>query len=367
MQKEPSAAHNDYVRKLRRVAMIGVYAPDYARHAIIRQGLRDIGIEVEDMPAQSPQAGSVDQMRHLWDSFPWALHADVILIPAFNQMSGPLAWVLRQRYRKPVWLDYMVGLTDVQADRDTVGAAKRRAFRQIDRFNLRRLPSFTDTNAHRAELGRLLNMKTDHLHIVPVGVRDLVMFPPANMDAPLVQYAGTYIPFHGVDVILQAARQLPDVPFELIGKGQTYRAMRQLASDLALDNVTFVEGYFPKDELWTMQSRSTIMLGVFGAASKRDYVIPNKIYEALALGRPIITAEASALGEYLTVGKHLVTVPPADPDALAHAIHELLRDRDRQAKLRAEGRAHIHDKFLPRHIGTIVRDMLEGKQRAERG
>lgn len=351
-----------YVSKLRSVAIVGSYRRTYARHAILREGLEALGIEVEERNlGETLQGRTPDHWRHLWDTFPWVRHTDVILIPAFNQLVAPLAWVLSKRYGKSVWLDYMIGLTDMQADRQSANAAKRFAFRQVDRFNLTRLPSFTDTRAHRDELGRLLNIQTSKIHVVPVGVQDMNMLSPPNLDEPLVQYAGTYIPFHAVEIILHAAQQLPDVPFEFIGKGQTYPAMRQLAADLALDNVTFVEGYFEQHILREMQARSTIMLGVFGDSPKTDYVIPNKVYEALALGRPIITAEATALHEYLDVGEHLITVPPNNADALAKAIQSLLADRQKQAFLRTRGRLHIDEHLLPRHIGVHLKNVLEGK------
>jgi glycosyltransferase involved in cell wall biosynthesis len=197
------------------------------------------------------------------------------------------------------------------------------------------------------------------LHVLPVGARDLPLLPPPDTGTPLVQYAGTYIPFHGVEVILEAARLLPEIAFELIGSGQTYKAMAARAETLQLANVRFVKGYFPQDELLAMQARSTIMLGVFGAAAKTDYVVPNKIYEALALGRPVITAEASALREMFTPGEHLITVAPGNAGALAEAIQALLTDPARQAALRAAGRRQIDAHYLPKHIGPQMMAILE--------
>jgi glycosyltransferase involved in cell wall biosynthesis len=160
-------------------------------------------------------------------------------------------------------------------------------------------------------------------------------------------------------VILEAARLLPDVAFELIGSGQTYKAMAAHAEAMQLGNVRFVKGYFPQDELTAMQARSTIMLGVFGAAAKTEYVVPNKIYEALALGRPVITAHSAAVRELFTSGQHLITVPPADRVALAAAITALLADPAQQAALRAAGRREIDARFLPQHIGPQVLQILE--------
>lgn len=68
-------------------------------------------------------------------------------------------------------------------------------------------------------------------------------------------------------------------------------------------------------------------------------------HEAMAAGLPVIV---SAVGEMpLTVrsGRHGLVVRPDDPDALASAISDLLRDRDRAARMGEEARKHVVSKF----------------------
>jgi glycosyltransferase involved in cell wall biosynthesis len=220
------------------------------------------------------------------------------------------------------------------------------------------MATLTDTNAHREIFQKLLGKRIDRMRVLPVGVRDLPLLPPASGEI-VVQYAGTYIPFHGVEVILRAAKMLPELRFELIGKGQTYPAAIKRGGELKLKNAHFVNGYFSKDELMGMQARSTIMLGVFADAPKTRYVVPTKIYEALALGRPLVTAESPALREFFTPGEHLITVPPADPTALADAILDLVNSPLKQERLRLVGRSRIEAEFLPEHIGAHLKAIIE--------
>lgn len=335
-----------------RIAYLGAYDPDYARHAIITEGLRRAGVDLIEirLPLKARTPGRVaDLLRR----FP--RDVDAVLVPAFNQLLAPFAWAIAQRYRRPLLLDYMIGLVDAAADRGPLPAHKAFAFRQVDRFNLTRIHAVTDTAAHRAVFERMLGHRLPRLSVLPVGVRDMAMLSPPSGEV-IVQYAGTYIPFHGVDVMLEAARLLPAVTFEFIGKGQTLPAAQRDAPA----NARFITGYFPPAELKAMQARSTIMLGVFGDTAKTRYVIPNKIYEALALGRPIVTAESPALAEYLTPGEHLLTVPPGDPGALAAVLQTLLDNPQEQARLRAAGRQHIEAGLLPQHIGGRLRGIFEG-------
>jgi glycosyltransferase involved in cell wall biosynthesis len=288
-----------------------------------------------------------------------------VLVPAFNQTLAPFVWSLTRLTRTPIVLDYMVGLTDVIEDRATVSGVKARLFRAIDRFNARRLVTLTDTAAHREAFGRLLDGTFPDMHVVPVGVKPewLLVPPPPVDETPLIaQYIGTYIPFHGVDVILRAAHLLrgdPRVRFELIGSGQMYDRSVRLAESLALTNVNFLAGFLPFSRLAPLAARSAISLGVFGNVAKTGYVVPNKVFDGLAMGRAIVTAESSALREFFTPGEHLLTVPPGDSAALASTLQTLLDAPEHIRALGEAGRERIRAAFLPEHIGAQARRAIE--------
>ena len=340
-----------------RVCILGAFQPDYARHYVIREGLQRIGVEVEvrQIPLEYRTPGRIRQMSNL---FPRKEKFDAILIPAFNQLLAPFVWTLAEFYHQPILLDYLIGLVDAAEDRGQISNPKKSIFRLVDQFNTGRMATLTDTNAHREVFQKLLGKPLHKMRVLPVGVRDLPLLPRASGEI-IVQYAGTYIPFHGVEVILRAAKMLPEIRFELIGKGQTYHAAIKRVAELKLKNAHFVPGYFSKDELTEMQTRSTIMLGVFADAPKTRYVVPTKIYEALALGRPMITAESKAVREFFTPGEHLLTVPSADPTALADTILDLANSPQKRETLRVSGRSRIEKEFLPEHIGAHLKAILE--------
>jgi glycosyltransferase involved in cell wall biosynthesis len=98
---------------------------------------------------------------------------------------------------------------------------------------------------------------------------------------------------------------------------------------------------------------------VFGARAKTDYVVPNKVFEGMAIGRPVITAESRAIRECFTPGKHLITVPAGNPEALADAIRKLLESPQDQAHIGAAGADRIREAFLPQHIGARLKVILE--------
>lgn len=340
-----------------RVLILGAFQPDYARHYVIREGLQRIGVAVETRLI-SLDNRTPGRVRELISLFPRPdENFDVVIIAAFNQLIAPFAWFLARHYHQPLLLDYLVGLADAAEDRGHTSQARLKVFRMIDRFNTHNIITITDTAAHKQAFVDSLRQTLPKMYVLPVGVRDLQKLPPPTGEA-VVQYTGTYIPFHGVDIMLRAAQRLPHVRFEFIGKGQTYPQARRLGADLNLTNVHFIHGYFSKDDLTKMQARSTIMLGVFGDSHKTRYVVPTKIFEALALGRPLITAEAPAMHELFKPGQHMLTTPPGDYEALAAAVQRLVDSKQLAAQLRDEGCKYVESAFTPEHIAVRLRDIL---------
>lgn len=348
-----------------RIAMIGAFDPLYTRHAVIRTGLEQADCIVTVM-ALPKNASTLQRLQHLWRCASAIREYDVVLIPTFNQMVAPIAWFLfHVILRKKLLMDYLVGLTDVEEDRQSVSPLMRKLYRFIDRFNIHNITTFTDTAAHRTYFSELLGIKTDHMHIIPVGARQSLLetpLIPSPKDPFIVQYLGTFIPFHGVDVMLGAAEILRDDPriqFELIGKGQTFTGMQQLALEQNLTNVTFIEGFFRPPELMEMLSRASVFLGVFGDSPKTRYVIPSKVFENVVLGRPMITGESPALSEFFTIGEHLLTVPTGDSQALAEQIRTLANAPALCAKIGEAGANHIRETLLPKHIGAKIRTIID--------
>jgi MMP alpha-(1->4)-mannosyltransferase len=89
-------------------------------------------------------------------------------------------------------------------------------------------------------------------------------------------------------------------------------------------------------------------------------VVPNKVWQAAAVGRPLVTRDAPALREVLRPGEHCVVCPPADPDALAAAIATLLDDPALAERLGRAARAHVLARFGPEpqaeRLATVLAD-----------
>jgi glycosyltransferase involved in cell wall biosynthesis len=173
-------------------------------------------------------------------------------------------------------------------------------------------------------------------------------------EAFTVIYYGTFIPNHGVDYIMEAARMLkdePDVHFEMIGEGPTKFQAMALAQEYALDNVAFV-GWVDKEELPYRVARADVCLGSFGQTPQSLMTIQNKIYEGMAMGKPVITGDSKVLRQHLIDGEHVWLCERSNPQSLAQAIQTFRGCPDAvQKALASRGHKLFQREFTVKALG----------------
>jgi glycosyltransferase involved in cell wall biosynthesis len=131
-----------------------------------------------------------------------------------------------------------------------------------------------------------------------------------------------------VPTIVEAARQAQDKPIDwvLIGSGQEEERVRRMLKSQSSLRVTWIP-WVPYDHLIDELAKADVCLGIFGDSAKAGRVIPNKVFQILSTGRPLVTRDSPAIRELIpndhTPGVELV--PPADPEALVAAVERLAR------------------------------------------
>jgi glycosyltransferase involved in cell wall biosynthesis len=187
-----------------------------------------------------------------------------------------------------------------------------------------------------------------------VGAEDRLFHAGWRPDDPFrVLFVGKLIPLHGLETILDAARLAPDVPIRIIGSGQLDRLMDDHPA-----NVEWVRWITYEDlppEYWG----AGCALGIFGNSDKAQRVIPNKAYQALACGTPLITADTRGARELLAHGSNALLVPPGDPAALADAIQRLVGDPGLARRLSAAGRQIYEERASEDVLGRRWRSLIE--------
>jgi glycosyltransferase involved in cell wall biosynthesis len=175
-----------------------------------------------------------------------------------------------------------------------------------------------------------------------------------------VLFVGRCVPLHGLDTIVEAAARLGDrARVVVIGRGPE----RAAAEAKARERGVAIEwrDEVPLAALPEELARAAVVLGVFGAGRKAAMVVPNKVYQAVAAGRPLVTLDGPALREVLVPDEHCIACPPGDPDALAAAIGRLLADPAGAARMGAAARAHLARELGPTRLGPRLAETLAAR------
>lgn len=210
------------------------------------------------------------------------------------------------------------------------------------------------------------------IDIIRNGV-DLGRFRPSPRDTPLraelgfgdrvvVAYVGTHGMAHGLSAVLEVASRLrarEDLRFLFVGEGAERASLEARARELGLSNVTFL-GARPRDEIPEVYATADLCLVPLRKTELFQTVIPSKIFEILAMERPIVLSvdgEARTIVEEARAG---LFAPPEDVEAMTRAIVELASDPDRRRRMGEAGRAYVMRSF---DRDTLAREYAEVLQR----
>ena len=85
--------------------------------------------------------------------------------------------------------------------------------------------------------------------------------------------------------------------------------------------------------------------------------------ESMACGRALVVTRNPGMEEYVDHGRTGLLVPPGDPEAMAGAIAELLRDPDRRREMGEAGRRWVLERFTTADMAESVADVDPGGRR----
>jgi glycosyltransferase involved in cell wall biosynthesis len=348
-----------------RVRYLGAYLPSYARHRVIQRGLRELGVEVDEIVDRGGLPGR-------WARLIAALHrapaaTPVIVGEAGNYLTPVL--LEARRLGLPLLFDPFISLRD--SIEDCTDGWRRVALAPllelIDRLNNWAAGAvILDTPQTRAYFIDRLGLRPEKAHVAYVGAETDLFYPrphPEQTDGPLrVLFYGTFIPLQGIDIIIKAAaevqREMPQIHFQIVGSGQTSAENRALASRLQARNITFGPTHVPYEQLPALIGGADIGLGIFADRPKTARVIPNKLYQCAAMGIPVITADTPAVRAGFGAGE-LVLVPPGDHLALAAAVLALASDPQRRRLVGAAGLRAVQSRYSPRAVATQVLEVCQ--------
>jgi len=184
------------------------------------------------------------------------------------------------------------------------------------------------TASLREDIGAQYGINTPIL-VAPDGV-DLQLAACANRPTknsiPTLLYLGSLHSWKGVDTLIRAMVTVKNARL-MVGGGNESRIaeLRQLAKTLSVaDRTTFLGPIDPKERFNTIAQADICLLPSSTTSIGSRFTSPLKLFEYLALGKPIIAGDVPALREILQHEHNALLTPPGDAQACGESINRLL-------------------------------------------
>jgi glycosyltransferase involved in cell wall biosynthesis len=205
-------------------------------------------------------------------------------------------------------------------------------------------------------------------------------------DEVVVMFLGTFGQWHGAEVLARAIRRLADdrpqwlaqrrVRFVLVGDGLKMPEVRRTLDPAACGRFVLLPGLVPQSEApaWLRLADVVVSPHVANADGSRFFGSPTKLFEYMAMGRPIVASDLDQIGEVLRnslrtgrlpeggpagqARELAVLCPPGDERALSDGLEFLIDRPDWRRALGANARAEALARYTWAHHVSAVMDGL---------
>jgi len=208
----------------------------------------------------------------------------------------------------------------------------------------------------------------DRILVLPNAV-DAVRFDPAAVSAvprdrgeKIVGFAGGFYPWHGLDLLIaaagEAAKTIPGLKIWLIGDGPVREKLEAAVLRRGLTERVRFMGSVPQSEL----PRYVAAFDAGIMPDSNDYGSPMKIFEYMAMGKPVIAPRLGPIEEVLTDGETGVLFEPKDTGSMSAAIVRLLENPSLCGAIAARARGQVlerhtwdgHARAVTGYLETII-------------
>ena len=352
----------------KRVLFWGRFDPGYSRNRVYAALFRKLGWEVDYFFVKVwPRFGDVEAFFRGLAKKPLP---DLVWVPVCRQRDILAACRWAHRHGVKVIFDPMISAWDKKVLEQKKWDAREFRARRLLKLETKMMnaPDLVtwDTSCHLDFCARVLNVPRAKMRVLLTGTDETVFkpveTPKKGADEPFkVLYHGAYLPLHGTEYIVEAARMTQNLPiqWDFLGWG-AYKAATE-AKAAGLKNVRFLEKV-PYVDVPKVICDHDIVLGVFGTTEKAGRVIGNKVYECMACARPTINEFCPGYPPEAKSCKAIKFVPPGDPAAIVAAVEEYRADWSNRESYFKEAR-DFFEKYLSmdvieKQLADIIKDVL---------
>jgi glycosyltransferase involved in cell wall biosynthesis len=169
---------------------------------------------------------------------------------------------------------------------------------------------------------------------------------------------------HALQTVLAAAELTRDdkkVAYLMVGSGAEREKLLAIKTERSLSNVIMLD-HQPRSAMPEIWAATDVSLVVLRRSQLFLRVIPSKMFEAMAMARPILLGVDGQARRLLEYGNCGVFVEPEDPESLANAVRRLAADEQLRSELGERGRTFVEENYdravLARRYLSILEDVV---------
>ncbi len=245
-------------------------------------------------------------------------------------MGHFLVLFLRLFTSKPIIFDFYLSIFDVMCNDRKLYASDSiwgRLTYWIEKKSLEKSDYIiVDTQKLIDTLSAEYHIDSSKFVRVPLTINEDNVYPKKvarYKDNFTVLYVGSYIPLHGTEVIIKAAKILQEkkenISILMIGQGPDLQKCQTLVKSYPLKNIEF-KGFMPLEELNYYYNACDINLGLFNNGQRANGVVLNKTNDSFRVGKPHLTLETDAMKEAFVDNEDIFFVKDIQPETLAQRI-----------------------------------------------
>jgi len=177
----------------------------------------------------------------------------------------------------------------------------------------------------------------------------------------VVLYAGAHGLSNDLETVLEAAfllKKKPKIAIVLLGDGKDKPSLIQKAQELDLFNLHFLPA-LPKSKMATALSAADACLAVLKNIELYKTVYPNKVFDYMAAGRPVILAIDGEIRKVIEKAGAGYFSPPGDSKEMAAKILAMAENPALSKKMGMAGRLYLEQHFARKDLAAQMQLLLE--------
>lgn len=164
-------------------------------------------------------------------------------------------------------------------------------------------------------------------------------------------FIGTFGQWHGVDILAKSVRQIvekyPNVHYLIIGDGILRPNVEKIIKKMGVSKYVTLTGLIPQEDAPKYLAACDIFLSphIPNPDGSKFFGSPTKIFEYMAMGRPIVASSLEQIGEILTHNKTALLCRPGDLNDFVKNISRIIEDVPLRKKIARFALDEVREKY----------------------